>query len=375
MAALPVVFVDHAAVLGGAEKILLLLFEGLDRDRFAPHLVAPPGALATAARRLGVTVHERVLARLRGVPTAPWRLARTVVPLAQILRRERIALVSAHSLRASVYAGAAATLARRPFLWHLHEPAPPGIYGRLLCMLSDAAIAVSAAAAGDVPCRHKVRVIHNGIRSADFTGDRREPAMRLRAAWGVPRGAVLVGQVARLQPWKGQLDVIAAAEILLRNHPDIYVAIIGGDIFGDAAAYEGELKARVVQRGLSQRVLFTGYQPDIPAVLAALDILIHASTAEPFGTILLEAAAAGVPVVAYNSGGVPELLTHAETALLVPPGDRAGLAAAVARLATDRDLAGALSVAARALVLQQFDIREMVRRVQDVLESLTRSSD
>lgn len=370
MPARPVLFVDHADALGGAEKILLLLLEYLDRDRFTPHLVAPRGALTAAARRLDVTVHERVLARLRGVPTAPWRLARTVVPLAQLAWRERIAVICAHSVRASVYAGAAAALARRPFLWHLHEPAPPGIYGRLLCALSDVAIAVSAAVGRDVPCRHKVRVIHNGIRAADFAGDHRERATRLRATWGVPPGAVLIGQVARLQPWKGQRDVIAAAEILLRDHPDAYVAIIGGDIFGDAGAYERELKAHVAQRGLSRRVLFTGHQEDIPAVLSALDILVHASTAEPFGTILLEAAAAGVPMVAYAGGGVPELLTHAESALLVPQGDYAGLAAALARLLSDRDLAGTLSTAARAWVLQHFDIRETVRRIQDLLESL-----
>ncbi len=370
MPAPPVLFVNHADVLGGAEKILLLLLEFLDRDRFAPHLVAPTGALTTAACQLGVTVHELELAQLRGVPTAPWRLARAVIPLTQLLRRERITVVYAHSIRASVYAAAAAALARRPFLCHLHEPVPPGIYSRLLCALSAGAIAVSAAVARDVPCPHKVRVIHNGIRAADFAGDHRARATALRAAWGVPHGAVLIGQVARLQPWKGQHEVIAAAEMLLRDHPDVYVAIIGGDIFGDAAAYERELKARVAQRGLSRHVLFTGHQEDIPPVLSALDILVHASTDEPFGTILLEAAAAGVPMVAYMSGGVPELLTHEETALLVPQGDRAGLAAALARLVTHHELAGALSAAARARVLQQFDVHTMVRPVEDVLASL-----
>lgn len=370
MPATPVLFVDHADALGGAEKILLLLLEFLDRDRFAPHLVAPTGALTIAARQLGVAVHELELAQLRGVPTAPWRLARAVVPLTQLLRRERIAVVYAHSIRASVYAAAAAALARRPFLWHLHEPAPPGIYSRLLCALSDAAIAVSTAVARDAPCPHKVRVIHNGIRSADFAGDHGARAAALRTAWGVPLGAVLIGQVARLQRWKGQNEVIAAAEMLLRDHPDVYVAIIGGDIFGDAAAYERELKTRVAQRGLSRRVLFTGHQEDIPAVLSALDILVHASTDEPFGTILLEGAAAGVPMVAYESGGVPELLTHEQTALLVSQGDRAGLAAALARLVTDHDLTAALSAAARARVLREFDIHTMVRRIEDVLASL-----
>jgi glycosyltransferase involved in cell wall biosynthesis len=373
MAPVPVLFIDHADALGGAEKILLLLMECLDRDRFAPHLVAPPGVLAAAARQAGVAVHEMGLARLRGKPTAPWRLLRTVVPLVQLVRREGIAVVCPHSARASVYAALAARLARRALLWHAHEPGPSALYRRLMCVLSDATIAVSAALAADLPCRRKVRVIHNGIRWADFAGDHRQRGLRLRAAWGVPRDAVLVGQVARLQPWKGQHDVVAAAELLLRDHPDVYVAIIGGDIFGDAAAYEQQLKARVAASDQSQRLLLTGHQEDVPAVLAALDVLVHGSAAEPFGTILLEAGAAGVPIVAYSGGGVAELLTHEVTALLVPQGDRAGLAAALARLVAHPDLRRALGDAARMRVRQQFDIGRMTDEVQDVLANLVRS--
>lgn len=370
MAASPVLFMDHADALGGAEKILLLSLELLDRGRFVPHLVAPPGSLATAARRLGVTVHELPLARLYGVPTSPWRLMRTVVPLVRLLRRERIALVCAHSARASVYAAAAATLARRPFLWYLHEPGPSAVYRRVMCRRCVAAIAVSRAVARSVPCPQKVRVVPNGIRVDDFSGDQREPAARLRAAWRVPPGAVLIGQVARLQAWKGQRDVIAAAERLLHDHPDTYVAIVGGDIFGDARAYERELKDNVVRRGLSHRVMFTGHQHDIPAVLSALDIVVHASRDEPFGTILLEAAAAARPIVAYAGGGVPEVLTHEQTALLVPQGDRAGLAAALARLITHPELARALGTTACAVVRQRFEARRMVKEVQATFDAL-----
>ena len=370
MAAAPVLFMDHSAALGGAERILLLLLECLDHDRFLPHLVAPPGALATAARQVGVIVHEIPLARLRGAPLAPWRLARTMVPLVQLMRHEHIALVCAHSARASVYGAAAAALARRPFLWHLHEAGPPGMYRRLMCMCCDAAIAVSAAVGVYVPCRRKLRVIHNGIRVLDFADDARDRAVRLRKAWGVPPTALLIGQIARFQPWKGQRDVIAAAELLLRDHPDVYVAIVGSDLFGDAAAYERELKARVEQRGLSQRVLFTGHQEDIRAVLSAIDILVHASANEPFGTVLLEAGAAGRPIVAYESGGVPEALTCDETALLVPQGDWAGLAAGLSRLVVNPELARRLGEAARVIVRQRFDIRRMVDEVQEVLGSV-----
>jgi len=361
---------DHAAALGGAERILLLLMEGLDRDRFAPHLVAPRGPLGAAARQRGVITHEMALPRLGGEPTAPWRLARAALPLARLMRRECIAVVSPHSVRASVYAATAITLARRPLLWYMHEPGPPGLYRRWLNARSAVAVAVSFAVADQMACSRKLRVIHNGIRWQDFAADHRESAARLRSLWGVPGDAVLIGQAARLQPWKGQREVIAAAEILLRERPDVYIAIVGGDVFGDAVHYERELKAEVVRRGLAHRVLLTGHHEDIPAVLGALDVVVHASSGEPFGTILLEAGAARLPIVAYESGGVAEVLTHEVNALLVRQGDRAGLAAALLRLVAQPDLGRALGQAAHARVRQHFDVRRMVQDVQDVLQVL-----
>jgi len=363
MPAVPLLFVDHATALGGAENILLLLLEHLDRDRFVPHLAASPGLLAAAGRARGVTVHEMPLGRLRGEATAAWRFARAVRRLVQVIRRERCALICANSMRASLYAAAAAKLTRRPLLWHVHEIFAPGPYVRLMSGLCAGAIAVSASAAKPLRCAAKVRVIHNGVRPDDFAGDHRERAARLRAA-------TLVGQVARLQPWKGQRDVIAAAEVVVSRRPNVYVAIIGGDIFGDAAAYEAELKRSVARCGLSDRIRLTGHQTDIRATLAALDIFVNASVDEPFATVLLEASAAALPIVAYASGGVPEAIVDGETGVLVPPGDHARLAAALLELIADPCRARALGEAARDNVHTRFDIRRMAGDVQEVLAAL-----
>ncbi len=366
VASLPILYVDHAEALGGAENILLLLLGQLDRGRFSPHLATQPGRLADQARARRVIVHEMPLPRLRGVLRAPGRLARGVAALTRIVRRERVAVICSNSARASLYAAVAARLTHRPLLWHVHEVLASGVYTRLMCALSDVAIAVSAAVAARLPCTPKVRVIHNGVRPEDF-GDRPEHAGRLRATWGVPPGAVLVGHVARLQPWKGQRDVVAAAALLLQQLPDTYFAVIGGDIFGDAAAYEKELKAIVAQRGLSHRVILTGHQADMPAVFSAIDIVVHASRHEPFATVLLEAGAAGRPVVAYADGGVPEAIVHDETGVLVRPGDPAALAAALAGLVRNPERARALGAAARVRVCARFDIRRMACEVEEVL--------
>jgi glycosyltransferase involved in cell wall biosynthesis len=205
------------------------------------------------------------------------------------------------------------------------------------------------------------------VRTADFALLPKDRAAALRRRWGVPADATLVGQVARLQPWKGQRDVIAAAEVLLRDRPDLYVVIVGGDVFGDAVAYERALRADVSERGLDGRVVFAGHVTDIVAVLGALDVMVHASPAEPFGTILLEAAAAGVPIVAYDGGGVPELLADEVTALLVPAGDWHALSGGIVRLVDDRRLARALAARAQVTVQRWFDVRPWVRDVQALL--------
>jgi len=364
-----ILFVDHSGALGGAQISLLQVLERLDRGRFTPHLIAH-GRLADAARAAGACVHEMRLAQLRRKVTAPLRVLRGVVQLITIIHRERITAVHSNSMRASIYAAVAARATGRPHLWHVRDMLRRGLYAYALCASSAAAIAVSQAVADVLPCAAKTRVIHNGVDLDIFRADRQAAAASLRAAWGVPTDAVLVGHVARLQSWKGQRDVIAAAEMVLRLLPDVYFAIVGGDIFGDAAAYEAELRATVADRTLSTRVVFAGHQEDVAAMFAALDIVVHASTEEPFGRVLIEAGAAGRPTVAYASGGVGEIIIDGQTGLLVNAGAPAALAAGLERLVRDPLLAHALGAAARAHVGNCFDIREATRRLEDVLTCL-----
>ncbi len=371
----PVLFVDHASALGGAEYSLLLLFESLDRRQFIPHLASQPGLLAESARAVGVVVHEVPLLRLRGELAAVPRVGRGIAALAKIIRREAVHLVYSNTVRASIYAAPAAKLTRRAHLWHVHDILTPGAYARVMSAFSNAVICVSEAAMAPLlRGRKKTHVIPNGVRISAFAADRGEEASRLRTMWGVPDDAVLIGQVARLAPWKGQRDVIAAADLLLQEHPDVYVAIVGGDIFADSATYAAGLRETVQTTGLSHRVLFTGHMTDVAAVLTALDVVVLASDREPFGRVLIEAGAAGRPVVSYASGGVPEIVIDGQTGILVPPGNRSALAAALARLVNDHALRCTLGANAREHVARHFEISAITRHTEAVmLEAMRRS--
>jgi glycosyltransferase involved in cell wall biosynthesis len=368
-----VLFVDHSSVLGGGEHSLLLLLGSLDRRRFVPHLAAPPGELASAAELSGIRVHRTKLSRLRREPAALRRLGVGARRIAGIVRREDVAVVYGNTLRGSLYAAVAARLTGVPFLWHVRDILPRAWHVRALAAMSKAVVAVSKAAADALPRPDGVRVIYNGVRLADFPQrEERRPAAGddLRAAWGVPSEAVLAGHVARLQPWKGQRDFIEAAGIVARAATPVRFVLVGGDVFNDASDYERELRALVKERGLGNLITFAGHQRDMRAVFAALDIAVSASDREPFGRGLLEAAASGLPIVAYANGGTPEMLSNGESAVLVPAGDPAALACGILELATKPEVASELGRKARLTVADRFDHLTTTLLIEGVLEEV-----
>lgn len=281
-----------------------------------------------------------------------------------IARREQIHLIHANTLRAAFYAAAAAPATALPLVWHVRDLLDPGLSTRLLARQSRLTLAVSEAAARCLP--PPVRVLPNGVRLADFRTPGPEARRSLRTEWRVPLDAPLVGQVARFAPWKGQHGFLDAAAAVLRQHPQVHFVLVGDDIFGTHAAYARELRERVAAGELAGRVVFAGWCEDVPAVLAALDVLVHASRDEPFGRILIEAAAAGVPVVADSSGASEEIVTHERTGLLAAPGDSTALARGVQRLLSDPTLARTLGEGARELATRRYDASIVARTMRDI---------
>jgi glycosyltransferase involved in cell wall biosynthesis len=153
---------------------------------------------------------------------------------------------------------------------------------------------------------------------------------------------------------------------LARELPQVRVLCFG------RGPLEQRLKAELVDRGLTQHVSFAGFRSDLPELLPGLDVLAHPASREGLGVALLEAASAGVPVVACDAGGVPDVVDHGHTGLLVPVDDVGALRAALARLLHDRAERARLGAAARAHVERRFNVTRLVdahlslyRRVQN----------
>jgi glycosyltransferase involved in cell wall biosynthesis len=179
--------------------------------------------------------------------------------------------------------------------------------------------------------------------------------------------APIVGVVGRLELEKGHPTLLEAWPHVLREVPGAYLVIVGE---GSRLDVLHEIAARIE---ILHRVVFTGRRDDIPAVTAALDVAVLPSYREAQGLTILEAMALSRPVVASNVGGIPEMIAHEQTGLLVPPHDPPALAAAIVRLLRDHQLADTLGRNGHDLIHDRFSIEVMVRAVSTLYDEGARA--
>lgn len=346
--------------VGGAEALVL------------PFAAATHHDLTVACMRAtGENLVEQELRR-RGVRTVNFH-ARNLRDraafrrFAQFVREERIDLVHAHLTYSAIWTAWLSRGTGVPSLVSLHA-APSVIKAqessalrRLAVEVKDRLmsiavnrwvtriITVSAGlrdAYGKRLRADKLRVVHNGIEVARFRGDHSAIRARLEREFDVPRGAKLAVTVSVLRPRKG-IEVLleAAARV-----PDMVFLIVG----------DGPLRASWQSLVRTDNVRWAGYRTDVDELLAGCDVFVHPSLEDAFPTVLLEAMAAGLPVVASHVGGIPEIVDDGVTGVLVPPGDPGAIVAALSRVSP------AMASAAHARAEREFSTAAWVARLEKV---------
>ncbi|MGZ4403629.1 MAG: glycosyltransferase, partial [Gaiellaceae bacterium] len=179
----------------------------------------------------------------------------------------------------------------------------------------------------------------------------------------------IVGIPGRLQAWKRQDVFLRAAGILSEQHSSLRFLVIGGAILGREGVYPDELRRLAAELGLGDVVHFAGHQPDVYPWLDALDIVVHASSGEPFGMVIAEAMALGKPVISVADGGPLEIVEDGRSGLLVAPGDPARLAAAIDRVLADGTFAAALGAEAERRARSLFSEDHMARAFGEIIRS------
>jgi glycosyltransferase involved in cell wall biosynthesis len=184
----------------------------------------------------------------------------------------------------------------------------------------------------------------------------------IRAHYGIPREALLLGTVANLLPLKGYEVMLEALPSILTTLPAVHYLIIGGG----GVEYCARLKAITVERGIAERVHFAGFQESVGSYLSALDLYVHPSLKEAFGLAVVEAMAMGKAVVATTAGGLPEVVAQGETGLLVPPGDAEPLAAAVVTLLKDQATREQMGFRGKARARERFSLEASVANMEQL---------
>ena len=357
-----VLFIENTSdLIGGGQQSLLNLLRFLDRDRFSPMVVFPcDGPFAERILTLGIPVFFSDMNTLKTLNVL--RLAQSVRSLIRILRSRKIDLVHTNASRTTWYAGLACRMAGVSLVWHVRIAMRESFYDALLYLLSDRVIAISNAVARRFPypnSRKKVSVIYNGIDPDEFHLVDASPFRRRFKL----DDKFVIGVVGQINPLKGQVYVIRALKQLSASFPHLHCLIVGSP-----TAYQRELERMVTDLGLETSVTFTGWQQDVREVMSALDILAVPSHTEGFGRVLIEAMACERPVVAFAVDAVPEIIESGESGLLVPKGDLAGLVTAIRALIENRDLRQRIARNGKERVRRLFDIRENVRRTQQVYD-------
>jgi L-malate glycosyltransferase len=386
-----VLYVNHTAQISGAEHSLLSLLAALP-DTVRPTVATPLGPLAVAVGKLGIPsvpiVGTAGSLRLHPAHT-PRALAELSVAAWQVrraARRHRVDVVHANSIRAGIVLGLARPSSAARVV-HVRDclPASPVTAAtlRLIAATATTVVANSRYTARSVQAAApgaRVEVVHNPV---DLT--RWDPARidrtAARARLGeAGRRRLLLGVVAQLSPWKGQDTAIEALRLLCGEGIDAHLLLIGSAKFVaratrlDNEGYVARLRALVAAAGLEDRVSWLGEREDVPELVGALDALLLPSWEEPFGRALIEAMALGVPVIATDVGGPPEVIEDGREGYLLAPREPGAWARAIRRLFEDPELGRRLGRAGRRRVEQAFTVDRHVAAMCEVYEhALARS--
>lgn len=346
-----VLHVESGKHLYGGARQLVYLLAGLQERGIDSVLVCPPGsAIAEAAGRHCRRVHALPMGGDHDLPFI-WRLLR-------VIREERPDLVHLHSRRgadtlggiAARLAGVGTVLSRR-----VDNPEPPFLV-RWKYRLYDRVITISQGIAevllkeGLPP--EKLVCVRSAVDVEAFQG--RGDKAWFRRTFNLAEGDLVMAVVAQLIPRKGHRFLLQAMPGLIAEFPRLKLLIFG------QGPLEAELRRRIAELGMEDQVIMAGFRRDLPAILPCLDLLVHPALMEGLGIALLQAASAGLPIVAVDAGGMPEAVEPGVNGRLVPGGSAEALGEALRALLADGELRRRMGAAGREKMRREFSVEAMV---------------
>jgi len=340
-ARLRILHTEAATSFGGQEFCIYKEMIAMrERGHHLEAVCQPDAELGKRLREAGFTVH---LVSMDG----PLNFVRCVALLRRLLRSRRFDVVNTHSRRDTVLGAIAARLAGTPLIVRTRHLAKPINSLYAYTWLAHRVIAVSRYVRGQLldggARAEAIATIHSPVVLPQVSS-----GVCVRRELGLPDDALVIGCVAVMRADKGHRDLIDAFHRIAATFPNAHLVLVG-----EGQPLAGQLQAQAQALGLAPRVHFTGRRDDIGNVLMAFDVFALPTLREALGTVFIEAAAMGLPVVGTNVGGVPETMQAGVTGLLVPPADPEALAGALEGLLADPALRRRMGEAGRELIRGQ----------------------
>jgi len=360
--------------IGGTELNALRTAERIDRSRFEISIISlqPDGPLADRYRDAGIPVHPYRLTSLYAADSL-----RQGLRLAGWLRRERIEILHCHDLYANLFAAPWGRIARvrtiitsRRWL-HALPNRQLEIANRIMfrvghwVLVNSAAVAESVATTDRVP-RRRVLEVSNFVGDGAFAPLPALAAREIRGELGIPDDAFVVGCIARLAPVKDHATLLRAVQLVAAKWPRLHLLLVGD---GESRR---ELESLATQLGIGDRVHFAGFRANEPNLHHLFDVSALTSLSEGFPNSLVEAMAAGRPVIATAVGGNVDAV-RPETGFLVPVGAPADVASAVERLMSDDALRARMGMAGREVAYGEYHAGSVIPKLEQLYLKLART--
>ncbi len=351
---------------GGAEKMLIDLTSNINKKFFHPIVcLTKKGWLS---EKLKYQNTETIIIESKKRFDFIWS-----IKIAQFIKRRKIDLLHTHLLDSNFYGAIASLLAKCPQVCTEHGDAHHSIYKKdisiwtkyfFIALIAHKIIAVSKFTANKLKkmiyFKDKISVIYNGIDTSIFELNNKEDRILIRKSLGIPDNAIIVICVANLYPAKGHETLLKAISLIYDKLPNLHVILAGKGQLKDTI----EKQANILR--IQNRIHILGLRNDVPDLLKASDIFVLPSFSEAMPLSLLEAISSGLPVIATNVGGIPEIIEHKKSGFIIPPGDYKLLAMKILELAICDKERKDMGLQAKKIARKKFDISIMTSQYEAI---------
>ena len=367
-----VLFVIGQMEMGGAERLVHHIAGHLDRKLFNPSIAWFSGEhVLDEFKQLGIPLYH-----VPKVKRVDWSAMRAI---GNIVKTNDIHIINAHNFMPLVYSFYGAKLANRVKLtytehsvWEIDRITSLWrSIGRCILSLSDAAIGVSAAVASGIQSvfktpDSKTLSIVNGIDLQPFS---RQAGLGLKEEIGISKGERAIGNVANFKRIKNHLLLLKGFNKVVQTYPNVKLLLIG-DVFKGDEQVAKELEDYVRENGLQEKVVFLGYRSDIPELLSVMDVFCLTSYKEGLPISVMEAMAAGLPVVGTDVEGIRDVIIPGQFGLLVESGNADKLADALLLLLADEAMRHRMGQEAKRLACSRYSVDRVVTEYGDLFQRL-----